>query len=347
MKRGFTLIELLVVIAIIAILAAILFPVFAQARERARMAVCLSNLKQIALGGLMYVNDYDETYSFSRVTSGTGATGTGHGGAPGVNVQSWKNLYQPYAKNVSLFWCPDTKANFANIYDPTAIQPVLYWCGYATPNDMVDWDCNPTSLGYTANPYCGMAGGVFFQRGYILSPVFAAEVRVEGGIGPDPAPPTANNTILAQAAVPEPAETSWILDTKNVESFSYFDSLNKCSGDQGPGGGHYNWVNGHAGACCADASSPSGWRRAYGFWVVHNKGLQMAFADGHAKWERHQSYIANNHAKWDCFQRSSDATTWPYGGYAAGATPCAAWGQGTSADDCRARSAALVPKEEL
>jgi prepilin-type N-terminal cleavage/methylation domain-containing protein/prepilin-type processing-associated H-X9-DG protein len=60
-RRGFTLIELLVVIAIIAILAAILFPVFARAREKARQTSCLSNLKQIALGGLMYAQDYDET----------------------------------------------------------------------------------------------------------------------------------------------------------------------------------------------------------------------------------------------------------------------------------------------
>jgi prepilin-type N-terminal cleavage/methylation domain-containing protein len=60
-QRGFTLIELLVVIAIIAILAAILFPVFAQTREKARQATCLSNLKQIGMGVLMYAQDYEET----------------------------------------------------------------------------------------------------------------------------------------------------------------------------------------------------------------------------------------------------------------------------------------------
>jgi prepilin-type N-terminal cleavage/methylation domain-containing protein len=62
MKRGFTLIELLVVIAIIAILAAILFPVFARARESARTSSCLSNVRQIATGIMMYIQDYDETY---------------------------------------------------------------------------------------------------------------------------------------------------------------------------------------------------------------------------------------------------------------------------------------------
>ena len=64
-RRGFTLIELLVVIAIIAILAAILFPVFAQAREKARSASCLSNLKQMGLAWMMYAQDYDEKFPFA------------------------------------------------------------------------------------------------------------------------------------------------------------------------------------------------------------------------------------------------------------------------------------------
>jgi len=64
-KQAFTLIELLVVIAIIAILAAILFPVFSQAREKARATTCLSNMKQIMLGELMYTQDYDEVHSWT------------------------------------------------------------------------------------------------------------------------------------------------------------------------------------------------------------------------------------------------------------------------------------------
>jgi len=82
-KSAFTLIELLVVIAIIAILAAILFPVFAQAREKARQTSCLSNLKQIGLGIIMYVQDYDETFCPSVMED---------------NVE-WSTLVQPYIKN--------------------------------------------------------------------------------------------------------------------------------------------------------------------------------------------------------------------------------------------------------
>jgi prepilin-type N-terminal cleavage/methylation domain-containing protein len=103
-RRGFTLIELLVVIAIIAILAAILFPVFARAREKARQTSCLANMKQCALGILMYAQDYDETFPRTPDVSQ-------HLVDPkaALNKQGWlywAQMIQPYVKNQQMFACP-------------------------------------------------------------------------------------------------------------------------------------------------------------------------------------------------------------------------------------------------
>jgi len=96
-RQGFTLIELLVVIAIIAILAAILFPVFARAREKARQASCLSNVKQLCLGWQMYASDYDERMMGVWI------------GTPGASWGTrawWFFSIEPYVKNTQLFECP-------------------------------------------------------------------------------------------------------------------------------------------------------------------------------------------------------------------------------------------------
>ena len=106
-RAGFTLIELLVVIAIIAILAAILFPVFAQAREKARTISCLSNTKQIGLAALMYVQDYDETYFSQPWPGGCPDAQTGYWtDQPGLPLQHWATLIYPYVKNGQVFKCP-------------------------------------------------------------------------------------------------------------------------------------------------------------------------------------------------------------------------------------------------
>jgi prepilin-type N-terminal cleavage/methylation domain-containing protein/prepilin-type processing-associated H-X9-DG protein len=99
MRRGFTLIELLVVIAIIAILAAILFPVFAKAREKARQSSCLSNIKQLMLGILSYTQDYDEVLPAIRRAGGP------------FNHVPWNAQIEPYIKNRQVFVCPSKQFN--------------------------------------------------------------------------------------------------------------------------------------------------------------------------------------------------------------------------------------------
>ncbi len=99
-RRGFTLIELLVVIAIIAILAAILFPVFARAREKARQSSCLSNVKQLTLGALMYIQDYDERTMERTRWSATPAS----------------HPWTPYVKNDQIWRCPSDSDTLSYSY---------------------------------------------------------------------------------------------------------------------------------------------------------------------------------------------------------------------------------------
>ena len=164
--RGFTLIELLVVIAIIAILAAILFPVFAQAREQARKSACLSNEKQIALGVNMYRQDWDGRGPFC-------------GWAPPVSggyifTGEWQFTIQPYLKNSQVLRCPSDKASYAdrpvsyiynNMMAPTRLpvseaqlnapaDTVMLWDGYGPKQSPVQKTLAPVDgVTYTVNFY--------------------------------------------------------------------------------------------------------------------------------------------------------------------------------------------------
>lgn len=110
-NQGFTLIELLVVIAIIAILAAILFPVFARARENARRTSCLSNIKQIGLGFMQYTQDYDEKYPrayyVNTVEPPVGANPKWSDPGSGLYAWFWQQMIYPYTKSVQIYRCPN------------------------------------------------------------------------------------------------------------------------------------------------------------------------------------------------------------------------------------------------
>src|SRR4028119_1811563 len=97
--RAFTLVELLIVVAILAVLTGVMYPMFARARENARRASCQSNLKQIGLGVMQYVRDYDEMMPLVRSTG----AGTAIGPAP---TFGWADALQPYLKSISIYHCP-------------------------------------------------------------------------------------------------------------------------------------------------------------------------------------------------------------------------------------------------
>ena len=160
-KRGFTLIELLVVIAIIAILAAILFPVFARAREKARQSACLSNLKQMGLALMQYVQDYDGTYP-NAVIAGCHYDAA-YPSEDGImrpwerNISGYPVVLMPYVKNRQIFFCPSDGTHAST--DPNAMISYFYrHCidvaavyGYRTP-------LNESMLGYPSQQF------VFHER---------------------------------------------------------------------------------------------------------------------------------------------------------------------------------------
>lgn len=136
---GFTLIELLVVIAIIAILAAILFPVFGRARENARRTSCLSNLKQMGLGMLQYAQDYDET----NPVRWWDANGSGGGNPDGMDMV-WQDMIYPYIKSAQIYTCPSRSTETYEFYRPYPRGSIgqKFWGQYAA-------NCVYSSGGYS------------------------------------------------------------------------------------------------------------------------------------------------------------------------------------------------------
>ena len=153
-NSAFTLIELLVVIAIIAILAAILFPVFARARENARRSSCQSNLKQMSLGIKQYIQDYDEKFPL-QVGAGTPNYG-------------WVDASQPYLKSLQIFQCPSDTGT-PNTTDPTA-------AGYS------DYYIN-AALGDTSASQLSGGGGIYTNGGISEAALAASSLTIMLGDG--------------------------------------------------------------------------------------------------------------------------------------------------------------------
>ena len=171
--RGFTLIELLVVIAIIAILAAILFPVFAKAREKARQSSCASNMKQLGIAFMQYVQDNNERFpSVHAVTANNDYVG------------GWANVIYPYVKSVGTYACPD---------DSSPSPKVSYAMNYAIWNDDF-W--GPIAKGAKLNIFAGPASTVLL---YESDPFLR---------GPNPYAPD-TNAAHSNPSVALVGETNW------------------------------------------------------------------------------------------------------------------------------------------
>jgi prepilin-type N-terminal cleavage/methylation domain-containing protein/prepilin-type processing-associated H-X9-DG protein len=159
LRLAFTLIELLVVIAIIAILAAILFPVFARARENARRSSCQSNLKQVGLGIVQYVQDYDERYPMYRYAGGTGNPGSAYG---------WADAIQTYVKSEQILQCPSEKTA------PPTADPKPVQAGYC------DYVYN-LAIGAQPRGSGGYASGLGAHASAIVSPTLCM-MAIDGKI---------------------------------------------------------------------------------------------------------------------------------------------------------------------
>ncbi|MBC8103979.1 MAG: DUF1559 domain-containing protein [Cytophagales bacterium] len=161
-SSGFTLIELLVVIAIIAILAAILFPVFAQARDKARQASCLSNEKQLGLAIMQYVQDYDEVFPLGIVYQNRFAQ------AP---FSHWQQMVVSYVKSEGVFGCP-------NDPDAGSAEPANPWKGFRTSYATNGYFGYPASTGYRS-ALLGVIGMQNPDAGFFITPDYQARALAE------------------------------------------------------------------------------------------------------------------------------------------------------------------------
>jgi prepilin-type N-terminal cleavage/methylation domain-containing protein/prepilin-type processing-associated H-X9-DG protein len=272
-RRAFTLIELLVVIAIIAILAAILFPVFAQAREAARKTSCLSNLKQIGMGIMQYVQDYDEMFpTNSWDTPPIGILDTDSRNPLHRTAMQWPWRIQPYVKNRQIFVCPSDT------------NPRSGWTCYQSYDGT---DCGgswgiPTPISYAPNLHILGYGGLDKSGCFGAAPDWAVFYKPQN-----------------DAAIPSPASTYMVADygrcfleswwVNNLRAANYTRVFNASA----PGGGQ-----------TADNTDP--WRTRLEMPSIyrHQNGTNILYADGHAKW-RHGRQVTSGE-DWQDLRRAPE-----------------------------------------
>ena len=239
-KSAFTLIELLVVIAIIAILAAILFPVFAQAREKARTISCLSNTKNIGLAILMYGQDYDETVVPWFVRTGQPRDNFRH------DLNSWVQLLQPYIKNGAPIF--PTDPNFNGV-PPTGMMscPSFNAANKSMSAASPDCDNDPITAYYPAMWYHAHFGIGFGAAA-------KCEAGCAAGTQSDPyyyfAGSDVRVHVMAFPEINRPAETAIVTDGMtgviNNGSHSFGTTMGCEAAQSHSGGGNITWMDGHS-----------------------------------------------------------------------------------------------------
>ena len=254
MKRAFTLIELLVVIAIIAILAAILFPVFAQAKEAAKKTQCLSNHKQISVGMLLYNGDYDDNIA----EPGLGgvfrnATDTGLGQFY-TGVQPFHLAIQPYIKNYQVFGCPSDPLKQNASINRNDMRTMLVASGVPGADKLPPYSNTQAFHQAVAKIFPNS-----YATNYIMSACYGYTSRTGAVVSADNFRRGRN-----LGEVEEPAST-WIMTEY---------SINKANGN----GGWYT-TPGYLNNSTSDVNDRDRWRGGR----RHTEGRNWLFLDGHAK----------------------------------------------------------------
>ncbi|HZO91140.1 MAG TPA: prepilin-type N-terminal cleavage/methylation domain-containing protein [Chthonomonadaceae bacterium] len=251
-RRGFTLIELLVVIAIIAILAAILFPVFAQAREKARAASCTSNVKQLSLGAKMYAQDYDGTC----MPCGAIYPVAGH---PDGSDGWWPQLLNPYVKNYQVMNCPS----------------------YRSPNNQ-----GPNNNGQPGNIFPpGMNGGIGYNDNtFGLTWQFSDGSTTTLAVRTNPQTKKGEwvSNLLNEAVLDRPAETIEFGDEALTSNNNKWFAKPDTTDGQGD---YFLWMNSPKQPNLRDevCPDPGDWGGISVTMARHNGVANVSFYDGHVK----------------------------------------------------------------